>query len=165
MRNTVITLSSEQQARFAQGHDPYMRPTRPWSFPTLAGAGAIRSTTDDMLTFLSAAMNPRSPIGPAMKLATTERWPTSTPRRDIGLGWIISEPTEGRETLFHNGGTGGFRAAMLLEPAKRRGVVVLINAVVEPATDDLATHLLLGTPVRPLVPVPPRRWHRARVPR
>lgn len=154
MRDTTIMLSPDQQRRFAPGHDRHMRPARPWTLPTLAGAGAIRSTADDMLTFLAAAMNPASPIGPAMKLATGGRRPTGKPSTEIGLGWIISQPTKGRETLFHNGGTGGFRSAMLLDPARRSGVVVLANAAVEPATDDLATHILLGTPVLAAPPVP-----------
>lgn len=155
MHDTVITLSAGQQARFAQGHDSYMRPAHPWTLPTLAGAGAIRSTADDMLTFLSAAMNPKSPIGPAMKLATTERRPTGAPRSEIGLAWIISQPVEGRETWFHNGGTGGFRTAMMLEPARRTAVVVLTNAAAEPASDDLALHILIGAPVAPTPAVPP----------
>lgn len=155
MRDTAITLSSDQKARFAQGHDAYMRPTGAWSLPTLAGAGALRSTITDMLIFVSAALDPKSPIGPAMKLATAERWPLGAPGRAIGLGWIISEVDKGRETLFHNGGTGGFRAAMLLEPARGSAVVVLTNASVEPSSDDLASHILLGTPLQPLVPVPP----------
>jgi hypothetical protein len=73
---------------------------------------------------------------------------------EIGLAWIIRKPGEGRETWFHNGATGGFRAAMALEPAKGRGVVVLTNAAVEPASDDLALHLLLGAPLQPAGPVP-----------
>jgi len=165
MRDTVMTLSPEQKSRFAQGHDQFMRPTGPWSLPTLAGAGALRSTVSDMLIFVGAALDPKSPLAPAMKLATAERWPLGAPGRAIGLGWIISEPEKGRETLFHNGGTGGFRAAMLLEPARASAVVVLTNASVEPSSDDLAMHILLGTPLQPLVPVPPAPPPGARVTR
>lgn len=155
MRDTAITLSADQKARFAQGHDQYMRPTGPWSLPTLAGAGAIRSTIADMLIFVGAALDPKSPLAPAMKLATAERWPLGASGMSIGLGWIINQPETGRETLFHNGGTGGFRAAMVLEPARGSAVVVLTNASVEPSSDDLAMHILLGTPLQALVPVPP----------
>lgn len=155
MRDTRIMLSPDQQARFAQGHDPYMRPASPWTLPTLAGAGAVRSSADDMLTFLGAVLDPNSAIGPAMRLATGGRRPIGMPRSEIGLAWIIGKPAEGRETLFHNGGTGGFRTAIVLEPARRRGVVVLTNASVEPASDDLAMHLLVGAPVQPAGPVPP----------
>lgn len=155
MRDTAITLSPEQQARFAQGHDQFMRPTGPWTLLTLAGAGAIRSTGNDMLTFLRAAMDPNSPIGPAMRLATTYRRPMGTDGSEIGLAWIISKPAVGRQILFHNGGTGGFRTAMVLEPGKRRGIVVLTNAAIERAPDDIAMQLLLGAPTQPAAPVPP----------
>ena len=83
-----------------------------------------------------------------------------TDKGAIGLAWLIAKPAEGRETLFHNGGTGGFRTAMMLEPAERRGVVVLTNAAVEPASDDFAMHLLLGLPLQPTDPVPPAKAHR-----
>ena len=154
MHDTVIALSPGQQARFAQGYDGYMRPTAHWTLPTLAGAGAIRSTASDMLIFLRAALDPHSPIAPAMKIATAERRPMGGPN-EIGLAWIISKPSGDREILFHNGGTGGFRTAMLLDPARQRGVVVLTNAAVEPASDDLAFHLMLGAPLQPLGPIPP----------
>ena len=154
MRDTAITLSPGQEKRFAQGYDGYMRPTAHWTLPTLAGAGAIRSTASDMLIFLRAALDPRSPIAPAMKIAMTERRPMGGPN-EIGLAWIISKPAAGHEIMFHNGGTGGFRSAMVLDPARQRGVVVLTNVAIEPASDDLAMHLMLGAPVQPAGPVPP----------
>ncbi len=154
MRDTVIALSPDQQARFAKGHDAYMRPTRPWTLPTLAGAGAIRSTADDMLTFVAAVLDPASPIAPAMKLALADRRPIA-PGSEIGLAWIVSTPQPGLQLLFHNGGTGGFRSAMLLDPARRRAAVVLTNAAIEPASDDLAMHLLTGSAVLPAGAVPP----------
>lgn len=161
MRDTVITLSSGQRSRFAQGHDQYMRPAGPWTIPTLAGAGAICSTGEDMLTFLSAVMDPSSPLAPAMRLATAERFPMDGTSNAVGLAWMIIAPAAGRKILFHNGGTGGFRATMVVEPAARRGVVVLTNAAAEPASDDIAMHLLLGAPVQaagsvPAAPAPAR---------
>ncbi len=57
MRDTSVALSPEQQARFAQGFDPYMRPAKPWRFPR-PGAGGIRSTLDDMPKFAAAALDP-----------------------------------------------------------------------------------------------------------
>lgn len=155
MRDTVIILSPEQQARFAQGHDQYMRSAAPWTLPALAGAGAIRSTADDMMVFLRAMMDPKSPIAPAMKIATAAQRPMGPAGQEIGLAWMISKPVDDRQILLHNGGTGGFRAMMVLEPARRRGAVVLTNGAVEPASDDIAMHMLLGTPLLPVAPVPP----------
>lgn len=155
MGDTAVVLSAEQQARFAQGRDAALRPAPPWTFAALAGAGALRSTGDDMLKFLAAAIDPNSPIAPGMRLATAERRPMGSPDSEIGLAWIIARPGAGREILFHAGGTGGFRTALALEPARRRAVVVLANAAVEPGADDLALHLLVGTPLLPAGTAPP----------
>ena len=51
MNDTVITLDASRQARFAQGHDADGNVESHWDIPTLAGAGAIRSTAADMLKF------------------------------------------------------------------------------------------------------------------
>jgi D-alanyl-D-alanine-carboxypeptidase/D-alanyl-D-alanine-endopeptidase len=154
MPDTVVTLSPEQRPRFATGHDEFMRTTAPWTLPTLAGAGAIHSTAEDLLRFARAALDPHSPIAPAMKLATTVRRPMGAAGSEIGLAWIVSKPAERREILSHNGATGGFRAAIALDVAKGRGVVVLTNAAPEPAANDLAMHVLLGTPVLSALPIP-----------
>jgi hypothetical protein len=51
----------------------------------------------------------------------------------------------------------------VLEPAKQRAVVVLANSGAEPSTNDLAVHILLGTPVAPTPPLPPAPVTRAEV--
>jgi len=155
MRDTSITLSDGQKTRFAQGHDAYMRPAKPWNLPVLAGAGGIRSTSDDMLKFLAATLDPKSVIGPATELTLADRRDTGNQRNQTGLGWMIAKSPSGGELLFHGGGTGGFRTSMAIDRTKRRGVVVLTNAAVEPSADDLAIHLMLGTPVAPAGKVPP----------
>jgi CubicO group peptidase (beta-lactamase class C family) len=153
LEDTVIALSPAQQARFATPHDAYMRPTKPWHLPTLAGAGAIRSTADDMLEFLAAALDPKSRIAPEMKLLLSERRKT-----DVGygaaLGWLVLEPPSG-EVVWHDGGTGGFRSNMALQPKTGRAVVVLTNAAAEPSADDIAFHVLFGSPVAKAGPIPP----------
>ena len=41
-------------ARLAIGHDSSLRRVENWDLPTLAGAGALRSTAHDLLNFLAA---------------------------------------------------------------------------------------------------------------
>ena len=147
MKDTAITLSADQKARFAQGHDAMMQPVQAWDLPTLAGAGAIRSTAQDMLTFLEAAMGiRRTPLSPAFALMLAERRPGATPNVQTGLAWVRIGSPRG-EIIFHDGGTGGFRTCMAFDRAKHRGVVVLTNAAREPSSNDLAIHLLIGAPV------------------
>src|SRR5262249_23511305 len=49
MPDTRITLSSSMKKRMATGHNALLAPVLNWDFPSLAGAGALRSTANDML--------------------------------------------------------------------------------------------------------------------
>jgi CubicO group peptidase (beta-lactamase class C family) len=155
MADTAIALSPAQQARFAPALDEFMRPTSPWRLPAIAGAGAIRSTANDMLKFAAAALDPASPIGPAMATALSVRRETGMPQAEQALGWQVGHPEAGREILIHNGGTGGFRSVLVLEPAKGTAVVALANSAAEPSTTDLGLRVLIGSPMPPTPPVPP----------
>ena len=57
--------------------------------------------------------------------------------------------------LLHDGGTGGYRTLLAIEPAKGRAVVALVNSAAEPGAADLGLHVLLGSPMPPTPPPPP----------
>lgn len=77
-----------------------------WDIPTLAGAGALRSTAADMLKFLAASLDPASqPLGRILAQARLPRHDADRPRNSIGLGWHIVE-IFGTTATWHNGGTG-----------------------------------------------------------
>ena len=106
-----------------QGHNGSGNPTSQWDLPTLAGAGAIRSNTSDMMKYLVANINEQA----AYVL-------THAPRKDftdfqkIGLAWI-SQQNGDLAFTWHNGGTGGFRTFTGFSKEKKVGVVVLANSV------------------------------------
>ncbi|MEP0915725.1 serine hydrolase [Leptolyngbya sp. DQ-M1] len=140
MESTQIQLSSELRSRLATGHTSTGQPTKSWDFPTLAGAGALRSTTQDLLDFLAANLDLiESNLVPAMQRTQVAQRPTGTPDLDIGLGWHIFRKY-GREIVWHNGGTGGYRSFIGLDKKKRLGVVVLSNS--SNSIDDIGLHLL-----------------------
>jgi CubicO group peptidase (beta-lactamase class C family) len=143
MTSTSVALSTAMKARLATGHaGPSLAPVANWDLPTLAGAGALRSTANDLLTFLAAAMGSvESPLARAFALTLAERKPTSAPTMDIALGWHIWKPA-GKEIVWHNGGTGGYRTFMGFDPKTRTGVVALSNASTPVGTDDIGRHLL-----------------------
>src|SRR6266446_10973200 len=60
MTDTVVQLSGEQQRRFLQGRDDKHRPVHALELGALAGAGAIRSTAGDMITYLEANLHPEN---------------------------------------------------------------------------------------------------------
>jgi len=49
-----VEPSPEMLARLANGHNQALKPVPNWDLPTLAGAGALRSTVNDMLKFVAA---------------------------------------------------------------------------------------------------------------
>ncbi len=151
MTNTAIALTPWMKAHLALGHDEQGSVTANWDLDALAGAGAIRSTTIDMLKFAAANVHPeRGPIEKAMAFAQTERAPAGAPQLTIGLNWL-SNHAFGDTIVWHNGGTGGYRAFIGLAPSRRMAVVVMTNSAGEGA-DDLGMHLL--NPAFPFAPKP-----------
>lgn len=154
MKSTAITLSKEMKERLTPGHDPALHPAANWDFPTLAGCGALRSTANDMLTFLAANIGlEKSPLSKAMAAMTATRRPTGMPNLEIALGWHIST-LDGQEIIWHNGGTGGYRSWVGFDPKSRTGVVVLSNTFTNAGVDDIGVHLL--HPAAPLLEVKQR---------
>jgi len=137
LKSTVITPDEAQQRRFAQGHNDRKERASTWEFQALAGAGAIRSTVNDLLTYLQAQWKAPVPgLGEAFRLT---RKPTFTNgQTSVGLGWHFR--TGAAEPWYwHSGGTGGFVSFAGFNPTKRTAVVVLSNAQV--SVDALADEL------------------------
>ena len=140
MSDTSIALSPSQRERLAIGHSVQLRPVANWDLPTLAGAGALRSTVNDMLTFAEANLGlGESPLREEMAETHQSRRDFSAPGMRIGLGWVI-RGGHGRELHWHNGGTGGNRSFLGFDLESRTGVVVLSNS--GDSVDDLGFHLL-----------------------
>src|SRR5205085_3419786 len=90
MNNTRIKLTPQMQAHLATGHDQGGAAVPSWDLPTLAGAGALRSTANDMLKFLAANMGLRkTELLPAMQQTHLARRSAGMPDVSIGLGWHI----------------------------------------------------------------------------
>jgi CubicO group peptidase (beta-lactamase class C family) len=126
LRDTSTVVPPAKQPRFVDGHTRRGRPTPHWDIPGLPGAGAIRSTAADLLAFLDANVDPASPIAAAARLAHRPR-ARMRGRVEIGLGWLRLE-LEGRQTVWHSGGTGGFRSVCGFVEGERVAVVALANS-------------------------------------
>jgi CubicO group peptidase (beta-lactamase class C family) len=142
LSDTAITLSTELKARMATGHNSDLQPVPLWDLPTLAGAGALRSTANDLLSFLAANLGYlESPLAPAVAKMLTVRRSTGNPNCMVAIGWHILA-RHGREIAWHNGGTGGFRSFMGYDQTRGLGVVVLSNTGTAAGVDDIALRLL-----------------------
>jgi len=142
MASTRVTLTPEMRARLAVGHNQALDSVENWDTPSLAGAGALRSTANDLLTFLAANLGyTKTPLAPAMAGMLRVRRPTDQPGLEIALGWHIFT-TNDKEIIWHNGGTGGYRSFVAYDPKARTGVVALSNAFTGAGVDDIGRHLL-----------------------
>jgi len=150
--STRIELTPDMRSRLATPHSSYSVTTSLWDMPTLAGCGAIRSTSNDMLKFLAANMGlTGTDLQPALQMAITPQRPTDEPVM-VGLGWqlpgwpiLIGEErllVPGKGIQEHNGGTGGFHTYLAWDSQRKIGVVVLANTAVN--IDNFGL-LLLGT--------------------
>lgn len=138
----------DMRSRRVQGHDEGGKPTGPWTFDALAGAGAIRSTGNDMLRYLEANMGRlHSPLDAAIRLAQAPHAEVPDLGQRIGLAWMIRKDGD-RTIVWHNGMTGGFASFIGFTNDGQHGVVVLANQ--QQSVDDLGLAVLVpDAPLRP----------------
>lgn len=139
LKDTRITLSDDMKSRVAQGHDNDLRPIPMWDMPALEGAGAVRSTANDLMLFLQACTGHRQ-TGLAPHLATLleTKYDTGTMGIEAGLGWFISSgqwwrpSDDGEKIVWKTGRTGGFLCNIAFSLQSGRGGFILCNG---PAND------------------------------
>lgn len=144
MKSTGIALSRSMKARFATGHDGKLQPAPDLQMPVLAGAGALRSSANDLLTFLGAFLgDKKSSLAPAMAAMLETRRLGDEMLDFLGaeqaLGWWVLGKGN-NQVMGHGGDTPGFSSSVAYSPGMRTGVVVLSNTA--NSGDDLAMHLL-----------------------
>jgi CubicO group peptidase (beta-lactamase class C family) len=142
MKSTRITLSEPLRKRFAAGHSADLVTVSAWDIPTLAGAGALRSSANDLLIFLAAMMDyTDNPLAAAQKATLSISRTTGGPFMDSAMGWGI-DTRGGGEIIWKNGGTGGYRTFIGYSPKTRVGIVALSNTSTGEGVDDIGLHLL-----------------------
>lgn len=162
LTDTTIGLNSDQQQRIIPGYlsSPKPKLAANWDLPTLAGAGALRSTLHDLLGFAAANLNawnsgtandflaaamihchkPQQTIQAVRKVDAD-----LSPDMSIGLGWFI-QPIEESDrhhdspshdpynTIhWHNGGTGGYQSYLALHQSRSVAITILANSALAPA--------------------------------
>ncbi len=142
LKDTRVTLTPEMKTRLAVGHSGGLQAVENWDIPTLAGAGALRSSANDMLTFLAANLGfVKTPLAQDMADEVSVRRSAGAPDMEIAYAWHI-QTKDGNSIVWHNGGTGGYRAYMGYDPKARVGVVALTNISTPQGVDDIGRHLL-----------------------
>jgi len=159
LKDTTISLTPEQLARFIPGHTGDHHPAHAWELDAFAGAGAIRSTAGDMLTYLEANLHPealkpaaKSTAASTLSAALTQQHELRAdagPGTRIALAWLFESESG---YYWHNGATGGYSAYAFFNPKGDYAAVVLLNTTLGSTgsfADRLGQHIsqrLAGKP-------------------
>lgn len=124
--------ASSSGAALLTGHAPGGRPMPHWDFTSaMAGAGAVRSTLPDMLTYLEAQLGQHpnaAELEPALLDCQHEQASVALSKGvGIGYAWMRSMRQDGTVTHWHNGGTYGFTSYAAFNRDLQSGFVVLSN--------------------------------------
>ncbi|MCB0494116.1 MAG: serine hydrolase [Cyclobacteriaceae bacterium] len=138
MNDTRIEFTESMKENLALGHSDG-KVVENWDLPTLAGAGAIRSSTSDMAKFISAQLGyVDTPLLAAMELTHKARH-NKAGETSVAMAWHIKKGESG-DVIWHNGGTGGYRTFAGFVKETGKGVVLLSNS--SAGADDIGFHLL-----------------------
>jgi len=142
LNDTVVSLSEEQNERFMSGLDAKRNPVHACDLDALAGAGGIRSSANDMLTFVEANLHPERFKSMAQALVESHRLRADAPAgMQIGLAWVYKLDAG---VYWHNGATPGFTSHAFFYPKGDYGAVILLNNGPNP----LAASFLIAEHIR-----------------
>ena len=140
MNSTAITLSDALKSRLAKGHIGGGKEVNLEFVPeVIQGAGALHSTTNDLLKYLAAniglihtsindiiqethLIRHEYPQAPSLHFSSASN--KSLSASYIGLGWFI-DTNLGTEVIQHSGGIDGYSSFVGFNPTKQEGVVLL----------------------------------------
>jgi len=124
----------------ALGHDNASSVTSNWDIPAFAGAGGLRSTMNDMLKFARANLDPAGGrLQRVIQQTHAVRRPADKADMSIGMNWLVRQ-VNGRDIVWHNGGTGGYRTWLGFDKPRKVAAIVLTNAAL--GNDDLGLELV-----------------------
>lgn len=138
MSSTSVFLTPEQMERLAVGYgrrltDGSRERSPGTSSAGLAPAANISSTVEDMARWASFHLGEDSTAAGQPLRASTLRemhrlqWINPGWRSGRALGFSVGK-TDQRVTVSHSGWVGGYRSHLVLSPAERTAVIVMINA-------------------------------------
>jgi D-alanyl-D-alanine-carboxypeptidase/D-alanyl-D-alanine-endopeptidase len=155
LHDTAVNLTQAQHARLARGFHPNGQPAPEFGpgFPAMTGAGAVRSTLDDMMRYLDFELG-RVDI-PLRALLPVLHQPrhAAGPNGSVGLAWQMRNGPAGT-IVYKDGAMPGYASFMVFAPSRDTGVVVLSNQA-KCAVPRIATQIIAGLNGADLQDLPP----------
>ena len=128
LNDTRVNLTPEMKKRLAWGHRRGIKIHLGHDMTCMAGGAGIRSTVKDLVLFLQAnTLLNYTPLKEAMQLSHKQAFKDEKRRREIGLGWFLSDTPNGK-LIWHGGNTPGYTSFIGFFEGTNKGVVVLTNS-------------------------------------
>jgi CubicO group peptidase (beta-lactamase class C family) len=131
------TAIESDHALVAGGQSQTGLRVRPWIMNAYAPAGAVVSTTGDLVKLATALLDGTAPGMTALDPTTA----TGQSNTRIGDFWVTSTWQTGQTITWHDGQTGGYTSYLGLDRSHHKAVIVLSD-VANPATTDVGIDLL-----------------------
>ena len=137
LKHTSITLTPNMERRMTRGTNAAGDPQPYFVAPAFVASGGLKSTMSDMLEFAAANLTPADTrLHAVLRDSRRARRAIDQAGDSMALGWGAENGTAGL-----SGGTFGFGSYLLVDPARRRAVVVLSNIAGREST-LLGVHLM-----------------------
>lgn len=118
------TLQTANGAQLATGHSPLGEAVNHWDFhDELAGVGGVRASLNDMILYAQANLGLIESSN-AELFTMTHVTVLKPSGQDMGMNWVRRD-INGKLTLMHEGGTGGFSSLIMLDKSAKSGLVML----------------------------------------
>ncbi len=131
MNDTYVEVPASAMNRYATPCNESLVETSRWDIKikNLGAAGAIKSTMNDMLKYMSANMGlVHTSLDDAIQFTHKILVKNITgPLWSIGLGWHMLD-ISGTEYITHGGATYGFSTSCYYDPVKKIGALVFTNS-------------------------------------
>lgn len=126
LSGTKLAWTEIDPAQLAPGHNAAGRAAN-LDFKAEAPAGSLMSTTRELARFVQANLGLlETPLNPVLAVTREPLADGDQPTRKIGHAWVVE--SRGPDTVvWHNGGTDGYRSFLVLNGAKKTGLVLLAN--------------------------------------
>ncbi|RSK25986.1 class A beta-lactamase-related serine hydrolase [Bacillus sp. HMF5848] len=126
MKSTFVTIPEKEMNRFVKAYNKKGERIWPIEIPAMPGAGILKSSLDDMLTYLECQMGLKeTPLREAIDLTHHIHGKTSSKKVNMGLGWMVEQKKWSSYPIIHHGGTTmGFHTYCGFIKEKQIGVVI-----------------------------------------
>jgi CubicO group peptidase (beta-lactamase class C family) len=144
--STSFAPTAEMRSSLAvpyRDDDPQIA-TEPWRMGSLAGAGGLYASLEDLLRFAAAEVSAPAVLRPAYARARRVHWRFESGNLGgYGLGrFVVDSRSIGARLVWHGGDIDGYAATLMAAPREGVAIVVLTNSGIGRPIGELGNWLM-----------------------